>query len=58
MVGPPRLSWSFLANPSAKVTLLHGDLARPGQVKELGNVVISRGNGKRQRSWISPGLGN
>ncbi len=49
-MGPPRLSWSFLANPSAKVTLLHGDLARPGQVKVLGNVVISRGNGKRQRS--------
>jgi len=53
-VRPPRLSWVFSAKPFAKVTLLHGELARSDQVKESGNAVISGGNGKRERQWIGP----
>jgi hypothetical protein len=58
MVRPPRLSWSFLANPSPKVTLLQGELARLGQVKQAENALIYGGTAMQRGFWIGPGLGN
>jgi hypothetical protein len=48
MVRPRRMSWGFSASPSAKVTLLQGEMASPGQVKERGNSEILKENGQTQ----------
>jgi hypothetical protein len=43
------MSGVFSASPSAKVTLMQGELASPGQVKEPGNAGILGGNGQAER---------
>ena len=58
MVGPPRLSWNFEANPPAKVTRLQRELVSPGQVEESGHAGIRGGNGQPGRPCLGQGRGH